>query len=284
MTVSFRRADEGDAAELGRICFEAFKAIAEAHNYPPDFPSPEVAAGLLGMMIGHEGWFETVAVADGKIIGSNFLDERGPITGVGPITVDPAAQDEGLGRLMMEQVIARSHARGFDGIRLVQAGYHRRSLALYLKLGFDVREHLTAFAGPAIGQAPPGFDVRPMTAADTAACNQLCVRVHGHDRGGEVADAAAQGDATVVRRDGRITGYATRIGMFGHAVAETTEDLQALIAAQETPLGPFLAPTRNSELMRWCFEKGLRIVMPMTLMSMGFYQEPKGAWLPSILY
>ena len=29
---------------------------------------------------------------------------------------------------------------------------------------------------------------------------------------------------------------------------------------------------------------GLRIVQPMTLMSLGEYREPQGAFLPSILY
>jgi hypothetical protein len=29
---------------------------------------------------------------------------------------------------------------------------------------------------------------------------------------------------------------------------------------------------------------GLKIVQPLTLMSRGLYQEPRGAFLPSILY
>lgn len=49
--------------------------------------------------------------------------------------------------------------------------------------------------------------------------------------------------------------------------------------------GPgFFAPMRNAALMRWCLEHGLRIVQPMTLMTMGPYQEPNGAFLCSILY
>jgi hypothetical protein len=45
-----------------------------------------------------------------------------------------------------------------------------------------------------------------------------------------------------------------------------------------------MLPMRNSELLRWCLERGLRVIQPMTLMSRGFYQEPAGAFLPSILY
>jgi len=61
--------------------------------------------------------------------------------------------------------------------------------------------------------------------------------------------------------------------------------LQALIGAAESFSGPgFLLPTRNGELLRWCLSNGLRIVQPLTLMSRGIYQEPRGAFLPSILY
>ena len=89
----------------------------------------------------------------------------------------------------------------------------------------------------------------------------------------------------VVERQGRITGYASSIAFYGHAVAETNPDLQAMIAAADGFAGPgILVPSRNSELFRWCLANGLRVVQPMTLMSLGLYNEPKGAFLPSVLY
>ena len=106
-----------------------------------------------------------------------------------------------------------------------------------------------------------------------------------HTRHNEVAGAIDQGTAQVVEHNGRITGYTTGVGFFGHSVGETNCDLQALIGAAESFAGPgFLLPTRNSELLRWCFAHGLKIVQPLTLMSRGLYQEPRGAFLPSILY
>ena len=109
--------------------------------------------------------------------------------------------------------------------------------------------------------------------------------MHGHDRGGELRDAIERGSATVVEHDGRITGYATIIGFFGHAVGETNKDVKALIAAATEFAGPgFLLPTRDGELFGWCLANGLRIAQPMTLMSRGPYNEPAGAFLPSILY
>jgi predicted N-acetyltransferase YhbS len=285
LTIDLRRTEARDAAAIGDICYRAFKAVAEAHNFAPDFPSPEVAAGFLGGLITHRGFFGLVAAVDGRIVGSNFLDERNPIAGVGPITIDPALQNDGAGRALMEAVMRRSHESGFAGLRLVQAGYHNRSLALYLKLGFEAREHLSCLQGPAIGKAIAGCSVRPATADDLSACNQLCFRVHGHARGGELADAIAQGAARVVERAGRITAYATPVAFFGHGVGETNDDLKALIGAADSFPGPgFLAPTRNGELMRWCLGEGLRIVYTMTLMTTGLYNRPAGAWLPSVLY
>jgi hypothetical protein len=109
--------------------------------------------------------------------------------------------------------------------------------------------------------------------------------VHGHERGGELVDAIAQGVARVVVRGGRITAYATQIAFFGHAVAETNGDMQDLIGAAESfPGAGVLVPTRNGELLRWCLGQGLRITQTMTLMTKGFYNEPAGAWLPSVLY
>jgi GNAT superfamily N-acetyltransferase len=285
VTLSVRRSKGSDAGAVGEICYRAFKAIAEAHNYPPDFPNADAAIGFLGTLIGHPRFFDVTAEIDGKIVGSNFLDERNPISGVGPITVDPSLQNEGAGRVLMQAVMERSAERAFAGIRLVQAAYHPRSLALYLKLGFDAREALACLQGPAIGKAMPGFAVRPATADDLPACNRLCSLVHGHERGGELADALAQGAARVVQRAGRITGYATPIAFFGHAVAETNDDLKALIAAAESFPGPgVLVPSRNGQLMRWCLGEGLRIRQTMTLMTMGLYNPPEGAWLPSVLY
>jgi hypothetical protein len=185
----------------------------------------------------------------------------------------------------MENVLEHARKQRFAGVRLVQAAYHNRSLSLYTKLGFDAREPLATMQGPAIRLEVPGYAVRAATERDLDACNRVCLRVHGHERGQEVIDAIRQGTATVVEHDGRITGYATLIGFFGHAVGESNEDLKALIGAAPSFLGPgFLLPTRNGELFRWCLGKGLHVVQPMTLMSLGVYNEPAGAFLPSILY
>jgi GNAT superfamily N-acetyltransferase len=280
------RAGRSDDAETcGLICYEAFKAIADEHNFPPDFPSPEVSGGLLTSLLSRGDIYRVVAEVDGRVVGSNFLWENGTIAGVGPTTIDPAAQNVAVGRRLMEDILQRARERGIAGVRLVQTAYHNRSLALYTKLGFDTREPLSNLQGEAIEQQIPGHAVRSATEEDLDACNKVCLKVHGHDRGPELLEAIRQGTAMVVEHDGRISGYTTLVGFFGHTVGESNEDLKALIGAAESFPGPgFLLPTRNSEMLRWCLERGLRIVQPMTLMSLGLYNEPRGVFMPSVLF
>jgi hypothetical protein len=143
----------------------------------------QVATGLLKMMLSNSGFYAVVAENEGNVVGSNFLDERGLIAGVGPISVDPESQNQTI-------------------------------------------EHLS-----------------------------------------------------------RITAYATGVAFFAHAVAETDEGLKALIGAAPHFLGGgFLLPTRNGEMFRWCLQNDLRLVHQMTLMTIGLYNEPAGAYLPSVLY
>ena len=285
MNVILRAGRLEDAGACGAICFEAFKWIASEHNFPWDFPSAEIATGLLTMLLSNPGFYAVVAERDGSVVGSNFLDERGPVAGVGPITVDPASQNQTIGRRLMLAVLERATQRRFAGVRLLQSAYHNRSLCLYTKLGFETRETVSRMDGPPLGIKLPGYNVRPATEADLAACNTLCRRVHGHDRGGELRDAISQGTGRVVEHLGAITAYATDIAFFGHAIGETNQGLKALIGAALTfPGGGFLVPTRNGELFRWCLQHGLRLVHQTTLMTIGLYNEPAGAYLPSVLY
>jgi GNAT superfamily N-acetyltransferase len=283
-SITIRRAKPEDAPVCGRVCFDAFDRINSNHGFPPEFPSPDIYVGILSMMFSHPGFYCVVAESGGRMVGSNCLDERSAIAGLGPITVDPSIQDRGVGRKLMEVVLVRTREQNFPGVRLLQSAFHNRSLALYSRLGFDAREPVSVMQGPPLRKQIQGCSVRPARASDVENCNRLCMQVHGHDRAGELADALKGGTAVVVERHGRITGYATVLAFFGHAVAETNLDLQALIASAEAFGGPgIIVPTRNSDLFRWCLENGLRVVQPMTLMTLGLYNEPAGAYLPSVL-
>lgn len=283
--LALRRGMPEDAKDTGRIIYEAFKSIADQHSFAPDFPSVEAATSLASALLAHPRFYVVVAEIDKQIVGSNFMDERSVIAGIGPITVDPSVMNRAVGRQLMLDVMERASRQKFPGVRLVQIAYHYRSLSLYTKLGFDTRETLSAMYGPTLNLVIPEHPVRVATGDDIEACDRLCRSIHGHDRDGEIRDAIAQGTANVVEHRGDISGYSTGIGWGSHAIGQTNEDLKALIAAAPAFQAPgFLVPTRNGELMRWCLDRGLRIATQATLMTVGLYNEPMGRYLPSISY
>ncbi len=283
--VIVRDAGTEDAGSCGRIFYDAFESIAGRHNFPIEAISREFTQFKTSELLSTDGFVCFVAERDGQVIGSAFADERAAIVGIGPVSVDPAAQDAGIGRALMEAALRRERDRNAAGVRLVQTAYHYRSLSLYAKLGFVVREPLSVLQGDPPETKTPGRGVRPAREEDVETCGELCVHVHGHDRNRELEDAIAAGTAQVVERPDGISGYATGFGYGWHAVAETNEDLIALLGAAEGFMGlGILVPSRNAQLLHWGLEHGLKIVQQSTLMTIGLYNDPVGAYLPSILF
>ena len=272
--------------ELARICFEAFGGLHDHHRFQRDFPVIDAAEQIIGNWISHPSIWGVLAERDGRVLGSNFLDERDPIRGVGPITVDPEGQNAGVGRSLMQAVIERGE--GAPGIRLLQDAFHLRSLCLYQSLGFDVKEPVAVMTGKPRSAPPKGVEVRELNEDDLDECEALCRKVHGFERTNELRDATHAFAPVLAERDGRIVGYATTVTFWpmAHGVAESMEDMKALLlggaAASDEPLA-FLVPLR-SELFPWGLGEGLRLVKPMNLMAIGEYQEPRGGWFPNVLY
>lgn len=91
--------------------------------------------------------------------------------------------------------------------------------------------------------------------------------------------------AAVVERDGEVTGYSAGLGILCHSVAQTNEDLIALLGHAPAILGPgFFVPGRNHGLVRWLLDRSFKIGWPANLMSIGKYQEPGSPFLPSLAY
>jgi GNAT superfamily N-acetyltransferase len=288
MDITDRPATDKDTDACGRICYEGFRSVAERHGFPPTFPSVEAATQRVGALIRHPSVFGVVAeTSDRKIVGFNFLSERDPIRAVGPIVIDPATQGQGIGRRLMEAVLER--AQGARGVRLLQDSFNVQSLSLYASLGFDAQETLVVLSGRPADEPPSSWQIRPLTASDIAGCESLHKNVHGCTRTNELRDALAMGTPVVALRDGRVRAYmaAPAIWLANHGVAETEEDMQALLlgASRVTnqPIS-FLMPIRRAALFRWCLAQGLRAIRPMTLMTMGEYHEPQGSYFPSVLY
>jgi predicted N-acetyltransferase YhbS len=287
MDIRLRAATPDDAAECGRIVYDAFKDVADRHNFPPDFPSPDFATLLVQSFVEGPSIFAVVAEVDGRIAGSNFLTEHDAIRAVGPITVDPSYQGFKIGRRLMEAVIERG--RDAEGIRLLQDAFNMASMSLYASLGFEVKEPLVVMAGRIAGSPNPSFEVRPMEPADLDACEELCRTIVGFGRTGDLTHLPPFAAPFVATNEGRVVAYASAPSFWplNHAVGETEEAVRALLtgASASSANGlSFILPTRSASLFRWCLNEGLRAVKPMTLMTMGEYHEPKGCYLPSVGY
>jgi GNAT superfamily N-acetyltransferase len=287
--IELRAPELADAGECARVVYEAFGGIHDHHRFQRDFPTLKAAQRLTTTFIAHPSIWGIVAERQGRIVGSNFVDERGSIRGLGPITVDPKAQGAGVGRRLMEAALDRS--REAAGIRLFQDSFNVASLSLYASLGFEVKEPAAVMNGTPSSGPAAGIEARPLEKGDLDECEELCLRVHGFERTNELRDALRFPGLSpfVAVRAGRITAYATTLTFFpaAYAVAESEDDMRALIlgalAAREEPAS-FLLPTRQADLFRWCLEEGLRVVKPMTYMAIGEYREPAGCWIPSVLY
>lgn len=285
--ITLRPVTPADEPAISRIVFEAFKSVAERHNFPLDFPSLEFAQGLARMFINHPKIRGVAAEVEGKLIGSNFIDERDEIRGIGPITIDPSFQGRGAGRKLMQAIL--DMGKGASGIRLVQDAFNTVSMSLYASLGFEVKEPLVLMKGKPVGHASGNAESRPLREEDLAACAELCRRVHGLERSGDLRDSIKMLHPIGLFRSGRVVAYASAPALWplNHGVAETEQDLTDLIlaagAAQDQPI-EMLVPIRQAGFFRWCIASGLRVVKPMTLMTIGKYQEPAGAYYPSVLY
>lgn len=282
MSLTLRPAKQEEAGKLSKICFDAFEEVGNRYGVPNDIPDQHTSDQLFEFLLGAPLFRSVVAEQDGRLIGSAFLS-LGEIGGIGPVTVATDVQNVSAGRRMMEHLI--ESGKEMRGLRLVQSAFHPRSLALYAKLGFEVREPLACLTGSPPKNAPQGIAVRPATMDDVEAADRVCREVHGHTRSAEFAGAVHQEFAKVAERDGEIVGYTCGIGFFAHSAALDNDTMKALICDAEVITGPgLLLPARNSDLLQWCLAHGLKIHQMMTLMSKGFYQEPRGAALCSVLF
>jgi predicted N-acetyltransferase YhbS len=290
MSLTIRPIGQSDAESCGKIGYEAHKAVSSAHGYPSEQPSEEFGIEIIRRLLGNPNSWGVLAERQGEILGSIFLHKfpPSPVAVIGPLTVHPSAEGGGIGRaLMMDAAFDQAGKQKQEQVRLVQSPSHIRSFVLYTKSGFALREPLFLMQGQPLNSGnTKSDDVRLVEDDnDVAACSELCRSVHGFSREMELRQAKDQRVATMTERKGVITGYAAGIGLFGHAIAKSNEDLKALIASAPAILGPgFFVPARNREIVNWLLENGFRIGWPANLMTLGPYQEPQVPFLPSLAY
>jgi L-amino acid N-acyltransferase YncA len=151
-----------------------------------------------------ESVYSVAAFDEGAPRGSNYMNMWGDSAGIGPITVDPTSQGEGIGRRLMQNALDHAKKQGVDMVRLCQDSFNMRSLALYASIGFDVQEPLASLA---LAAGPVDDAFRPAPPADYGAMDALCRDVYRISRKGEYATLAGAGFPVFVLDRGRITGY-----------------------------------------------------------------------------
>jgi hypothetical protein len=65
MDVNLRPAKPDDVEACGQINYEAFGKISKQHNFPPDWPTVEIATEFLRGLVSHPGFYGVVAEVDG---------------------------------------------------------------------------------------------------------------------------------------------------------------------------------------------------------------------------
>ncbi len=230
--------------------------------------------------------YAVAARVDGQLAGSNYLTLMDEVSGVGPITVDPAHQGKRVGRALMQAVIDEAQRRGIRQVRLIQEAINTTSAPLYASLGFEVREPVAFMTLKASLQIDPS--VRAFTAEDFPAIEELGRRHYRASRVNELKFWTSIGMPLFVReRAGRLSGYFLP-GKLGHTAAETADDALALFgeAARSLPPGSAacLCPMRQTDLYHGALAAGHRLGKVLTLMTSGPYEDPQGAWTPSYLY
>ncbi|HKW30400.1 MAG TPA: GNAT family N-acetyltransferase [Verrucomicrobiae bacterium] len=272
--------------ELARICFEAFKGIHDRHAFPRDIPNIELATHIIGLFLSGKNFHGVAARVDGRLVGSNFISCMDPVGGVGPITVDPAYDGRGVGRALMKSVLDYARQNGIAEVRLQQDSFNTKSFSLYASLGFDLRTPIGLMDAKAA--AAPDPTVRPATAADLPALEELSRRLYKCVRRGEIAMLMDLKIPVFLREcGGKVIGYFIP-GFLGHGAAETESDALALIGETMRHVPPeftlFFCPLIPGNFYRAVLKSGHRLRKIMTYMTVGPYEPPEGIWLPSIGY
>lgn len=271
---------------LSRICHLAFNTLHQRHNVLPDVPTEDVGRLIIGAILQRPDYAGVVAMEGGEVLGSNFLLLADEVAGVGPITVDPASQSRGVGRLLMQWVIDEARRRRGRGahVRLFQEALNGASLSLYTRLGFRWRDAAALMQPrPADAEDPT---IRPMTEADLPHIARLSEQHFGHSRANDTAQLLKLGLPAFVReRDGTIVGYQVA-SLFGHTAADSNDDLIALASQTarrvDAPMAVVLVPLSQDALFRAALSAGFRVAKVNNYMSLDAYDAPPGPSLPSI--
>jgi len=216
-----------------------------------------------------------VAECDGRIVGTIMAWRYGADhASIGMVIVSPTMQGQGLGRGLMEAMLARLEGRS------IVLNATDEGLPLYRKLGFVeagmVYQHQAVAGVMPLAELRPGERVRPTGGADDMLAD-IYRRASGMDRAALFERLADEASTVVLTADHHPTGFAQfrRFGrgwLVGPVVAPDSAGAKALILHWlATGAGSFcrLDVTGQSGLSDWLEEIGLPRVGQVVAMVRG---------------
>jgi len=289
-----------DVRKAADICQEAFDTFNPSVGLDPEFPPHDVPFHVLGNAC-HPGFIGFVAINNEKqIVGSNLIDLREEVAGIGPISVTTCCHNSGVGRLLMKACMKAAAEKGIRSVRLHAIANNKKSFSLYLDLGFNPICTCGEYVGFCQLKPLEGFRAEPLSDHIVEPCNALHLRVCGFDRRKTISSMIADGphpQAVVFDMSGKVVAYTTGTYPGGHTVADSTEALKALLIFQSRqvqeaitagaliPPITIFVPHDYPEVMRWLACNGFRLSRQTLHMGYGHHQKPvNGVYLSSINY
>jgi ribosomal protein S18 acetylase RimI-like enzyme len=141
-------ADDSHAAELSRMAREYFTEADPEHRLPFDAAAFEAECQRL-FHSKEPGWGVRVAVADDELaafVVYAFVED-GQALMIYELYVRPQARRQGVGRALVEDVLAAAAARGVEYAGTAVNGQNTRSFQFLQALGFEVNRYLMGRRG-----------------------------------------------------------------------------------------------------------------------------------------
>lgn len=278
----------GDVPHVATIFRDAFNDVYKRRGFGPVVTDDAVGAVIADTYRDLDPGGCIVVTVDGEIAGSGFLHPRGVTGGAGPITIAPGFQGLGVGRALMEELVARSDAAGVTSLRLIQDAFNEVAYALYSVTGFVGREVLlrASFRSRRLGRI--AGDVRRAYRGDLARVRAIENELLGIDRPQDHALLLRLGELFLAPDGMLVRIVRGNVTVLGPLVAGSLEGALALIAAATTDLNPhsdvrLLVPARCDDLVRELLVNyKLEIHSLCTYMVRGSWSGARGYYVPTL--
>ena len=288
-TAQSRPMTETDAAIVGALIYRAIGRIFRDHGQPEPIADEGEGERLARRYLELDPDGALVVEREGKIAGAGFVHVRDEIASLGPVVVDPRMQGQGIGKGLVDHLIAR--AERCASTRLLVDGFNMRAIGIVLKRGFVPRDHglrlvaLGGLRGPGMMHAIAPAPVRELVLADLEAVAVYDSAFFGGSRLRDFrALLAAGGMGLIAEERGATRGYLfgrleETLAILGPGSADSPELMAQLLArlgeriASEATIVLTYLFASQAEVVQEAFAMGFRAT------SLGLYMV-EGAYTP----